>query len=386
VSAERKRSRRPRSGSKPSRASKRPRASGAPAGRAPATLSTRRRLRLALVAGVVLSVFLFVFVRYARSKGPGAGARRLLDLPSGISTSELSERLVAAGLARSDTALAWYLRITHTHAAPGPHLLRDDLSPRELAQRLARSPGRAFVKVTIPEGWHHRQIAERLAELEVCPAPEFGRAVFDPALLAELHLRGASSEGFLFPATYELQVDSEPSAVVRVLVGEARKRLARVAQRVPGAVERLAKSDGFDEHDIVTLASIVEREAADPAEHPLIASVFYNRLHDPTFRPLRTLESDPTAGYGCLVEAGLAPSCTGFTGQVTPALLRDPRNRYNTYRHPGLPPGPISNPGERALLAVLAPASTDYLYFVASGQGRHTFSKTFAEHRNAITR
>src|SRR5204863_8037094 len=203
-----------------------------------------------LIVGVALSVLLFVFVRYARGKGPGAGARRLLDLPSGIGASELSERLVAAGLARSGTALAWYLRITHTRAAPGTHLLRDDLSPRELAQRLARSPGRAFVKVTIPEGWQHRQIAERLAELEVCPAPEFGRAVFDPALLAELHLRGGSSEGFLFPATYELQVDSEPAAVVRVLVGEARKRLARVAQRVPGAVERLAKSDGFDEHDI----------------------------------------------------------------------------------------------------------------------------------------
>jgi len=334
----------------------------------------------------VLSVFLFVFVRYARGKGPGPGARRLLDLPSGLSAGELSERLMAAGLARSGSALAWYLRLTRTHAVPGPHLLRDDLSPRELAQRLTRSPGRAFVKVTIPEGWQHRQIAERLAELEVCPAPDFGKAVFDPALLRELHLRGASSEGFLFPATYELQVDSEPATVVRLLVAEARKRLVRVAQREPGAVERLAKSDGFDEHDIVTLASIVEREAADPAEHPLIASVFFNRLHDPTFRPLRSLESDPTAGYGCLVEPGLAPSCAGFRGQITPALLRDPRNRYNTYRHPGLPPGPISNPGEHALMAVLAPASTDYLYFVASGQGHHTFSKTFAEHRNAITR
>jgi len=338
------------------------------------------------VVGVALSVLLFLFVRYARGKGPGAGARRLLELPSGLGAGELSDRLVEAGLARGSSALAWYLRLTRTHAAPGPHLLRDDLSPRELAQRLTRSPARAFVKVTIPEGWHHRQIAERLAELEVCPAPEFAQAVFDPALLRELHLRGPSSEGYLFPATYELQVDSEPAAIVRLLVAEARKRVGRVAARVPGALENLAKSDGFDEHDLVTLASIVEREAADPAEHPLIASVFFNRLRDPTFRPLKSLESDPTAGYGCLVEPQLAPSCSGFHGQVTPALLRDARNRYNTYRHPGLPPGPISNPGEHALQAVLAPAASDYLYFVASGQGHHTFSKTFAEHRNAITR
>jgi UPF0755 protein len=202
--------------------------------------------------------------------------------------------------------------------------------------------------------------------------------------LKELGLRGPSSEGFLFPATYELGVDSEAGTIVRVLVAEARKRLARIVQRVPGALERLAQSDGFDEHDVVTLASIIEREAADAAEHPLIASVFFNRLRDPTFRPLKTLESDPTAGYGCLVEPTLAPSCSGYRGQVTPALLRDARNRYNTYRHPGLPPGPIGNPGEHAIMAVLAPATTDYLYFVATGQGRHTFSKTFAEHRNAI--
>jgi UPF0755 protein len=130
----------------------------------------------------------------------------------------------------------------------------------------------------------------------------------------------------------------------------------------------------------------VEREAADSSEHPLIASVFYNRLRDPTFRPLKALESDPTAGYGCLVEPALAPSCAGFQGQITPALLRDPKNRYNTYRHGGLPPGPIANPGESALAAVLTPATSDYLYFVASGRGKHAFSRTFEEHRRAIQR
>ena len=383
MSTERKRSRRPRSGARRSRSSKRPRSS-APAPRAAAAAATQRRLWLGFAVGVILLVFLYVFVSYARGKGPGTGTRRAFEVPSGIGSGELADRLVGAGFARSSGALTWYLRLTHTHAEPGTHLLRDDLSPRELAQRLARSPGRASVKVTIPEGWNHRQIADRLADLDVCPASDFVARVFDPALLRELELRGPSSEGFLFPATYDLPVDSEPAAVVRLLVQEAKKRLARVAQKKPGALDALKQSDGFDEHDVVTLASIVEREAADPAEHPLIASVFFNRLRDPTFRPLKTLESDPTAGYGCLVEPTLAPSCAGFHGQVTPALLRDSRNRYNTYRHPGLPPGPIANPGEHALEAVLAPATTDYLYFVASGGGHHTFSKTFAEHRNAI--
>ena len=330
---------------------------------------------LALIAG---------FVSWARGVGPGRGARSLFELAPGVAAGELAERLHEAGLVRSATAVAWYLRLTGSKVVPGRHLLRDDLSPRELTQRLTRSPARLHARVTIPEGYNHQQIAARLAELEICPAADFVAAVFNPELLRELHLRGPSSEGFLFPATYELAVDSDPAAVVRTLVAETRKRLARLEARLPGAFDALAKSDGFDEHDVVTLASIVEREAADPAEHPLIASVFYNRLHDPSFRPLRTLESDPTAAYGCLVEPAVAPSCAAFAGQVTPALLRDARNRYNTYRHPALPPGPISNPGESALSATLTPAASDYLYFVASGHGHHTFSRTFEEHKHLM--
>jgi UPF0755 protein len=107
-------------------------------------------------------------------------------------------------------------------------------------------------------------------------------------------------------------------------------------------------------------------------------------LHDPEFRPARMLQSDPTASYGCIVGAAEIPSCAGFHGSVTPALLRDAANPYNTYRHAGLPPGPIANPGEASIEAVLAPAQTDYLYFVAKGGGRHAFSRTFAEHREAL--
>jgi UPF0755 protein len=335
--------------------------------------------------GLALTL-LFWFVSWARGAGPGAGARKLLAFGPDLSAADVAERLEGAGLVRSATAVGWYLRLTGSKAVPGPHLLRDDLSPRELAQRLARSPARPHGRVTIPEGYNHQQIGARLAELEVCAAADFNAAVFDPALLHELNLRGPSAEGFLFPATYELPVDSDPGTVVRLLVGEMRKRLGRLTARHPGALDALAKTDGMDEHDVVTLASMVEREAADPAEHPLIASVFFNRLRDPSFRPLRTLESDPTAAYGCLVEPSLAPSCASFHGLVTPALLRDPKNRYNTYRHPGVPPGPIANPGESALAAVLAPEVSDYLYFVASGHGHHSFSKTFEEHRNAIQR
>jgi len=338
-----------------------------------------------LVGGLgVVFVLLLWFASWARGEGPGMGTKKQLDGADAWSQGVLADRLEQAGIIRSASAFAWYLRFTGSRASPGRHLLRDDLSPRELVQRLTRSVARPAVRVTIPEGYNHRQIADRLAELEVCLAPDFVAAVFDARLLAELKLRGPSAEGLLFPATYDLLVDSDAAAIVRTLVAEARKRLARLEAKRPGALAALAQRDGFDEHDVFTLASIVEREAADPAEHVLIASVFMNRLHDPDFRPLRMLESDPTAAYGCLVEPDVATSCAGFRGQVTPALLRDPQNRYNTYRHAGLPPGPISNPGESALAAVLSPAVSDYLYFVAAGHGKHTFSKTFDEHKRAM--
>jgi UPF0755 protein len=191
-------------------------------------------------------------------------------------------------------------------------------------------------------------------------------------------------EGFLFPATYELSVDSAPEAVIRTMVRTFRRRLQRLGDKHAGAFARLSKQRGWGEHEIVTLASIVEREAARSDERATIASVYLNRLDDPEFRPAGMLQADPTAAYGCLVAQEKPASCLGFTGRVTPAMLRDAGNPYNTYKHPGLPPGPIANPGEGSLEAVLAPAKTDFLFFVASGNGRHTFSRTLDEHNRAV--
>jgi UPF0755 protein len=218
----------------------------------------------------------------------------------------------------------------------------------------------------------------------VCSLQAFRKAVAEPALLRELGISGPSAEGYLFPASYGLLLDSDAREVVRVLVAEAKSRLQKLFQDHPGRFEQLAHDEAFSEADVLTLASMIEKEAQANEERKLIASVFFNRLHDPEFRPARMLQSDPTASYGCLVHAADIPSCAGFHGAVTPALLRDPSNPYNTYRHAGLPPGPIANPGEASIEAVLAPAQTDYLYFVAKGGGHHTFSRTFAEHREAV--
>jgi UPF0755 protein len=307
--------------------------------------------------------------------GPGTGTPKTFRVPEDPGSRALAEQLAEAGLVHRPWLMTAYLALLRpaVKLEPGEHLLNDALSPRKLVQRLARLPGRAAVRAVIPEGWNHLQIAERLEKLEVTTADAFRAA-------------GAPAEGFLFPATYELNVDTEPRQLIALFERETKKRLERLNRQHPGAFERLRRERGWGEREILTLASIVEKEAATADERPTIASVFYNRLSDPEFVPRQMLQSDPTAAYGCLVAPDQAPSCARFDGRVTPEILRDAANAYNTYRRAGLPPGPISNPGESAIAAVLSPASTPYLFFVARGGGRHVFSRTFEEHNAAIER
>lgn len=367
------------------------RASGRPAAEKraapPAVKRTQGRLRVAALGlGLALSLVLSAGALFGWSfvRGPGSGrVSEFVVLPA-ESIGSLAARLAAAGLTESPRLLATYVRVLHPslEPIPGRHVVRDDLSARELLRRLARLPGRGTVRVVVPEGFNHVQLSERLEQQGVCDAEDFRRAVRDAPSVRQLGVPADSAEGYLFPATYELLADSTPSAVVAVLVAEAQKRLLTLQRELHAAFDARQREHGLSVHDVVVLASIVEKEAAKVDEKPLIASVFLNRLVDPTFRPLRMLQSDPTASYGCLVQQPPPASCS--PGRPTPAMLRDSSNLYNTYRRAGLPPGPISSPGEAALRAVLSPAQTDYLYFVTQGGGRHRFSRTFGEHRTAI--
>lgn len=369
---------------RPSRSASRP-PSARPA--RPSVKKTQGRLRVAAaglgLAAALASLSLLLF-GWSFLRGPGDSKAQRFEVLAGESTGSLVARLTEAGLTHSPRLLATYLRVLAPSAelSPGRHVLPGDLSSRELVRRLARAPGRGTAHVVIPEGFNHVQLSERLHQLGVCDAEGFRSATRDAPEIRKLGLPADSAEGYLYPATYELIADSAPSAVVGVLVGEAQRRLASLVAERSAELARRRAEHGLDTHDVITLASIIEKEAAKADEKPLIASVFLNRLADPTFRPLHMLQSDPTAAYGCLVQSPAPPSCTA--GRPTPAMLRDASNRYNTYRHAGLPPGPISSPGLAAILAVLSPAQTDYLYFVAQGGGRHRFSRTFSEHRGAI--
>ena len=358
---------------------------GASSPRAPRGNGRRwgRWLALGLV-GLLVAGALWLMV-YPSGHGPGDGNAVEVTIDDGETASSLADKLGAAGLVASPRLFALYVSLSGGTGAlvRGAHLLTDDASPRELVLRLERRPGAGRVKVTFPEGWTRFDMAKRLQEKHVCTLRAFLDATASAALLKELLVDGDSAEGFLFPSTYDFAPDSDPADVVRRMKSEFDKRWVTLEQRhASGLLDLTMPPLKFGTREVVTLASMIEKEAAVDDERPIIASVFLNRLRDPDFHP-RLLQCDPTAGYGCLVAPELA-ACAGYAGKITPAINADADNRYSTYKHEGLPPGPISNPGAKSIAAVLAPANTRFLYFVAKGEGRHTFSETYGSHTAAV--
>jgi UPF0755 protein len=215
----------------------------------------------------------------------------------------------------------------------------------------------------IPEGWTAAEVAQRLGALGLAEPEAFLAVVHDPASAGTLGVEGKSLEGYLFPETYFLQRGIEAPEIARMLVEQF------LAAWRP--LEEEARAQGMTMREVVTLASIVEKETGAATERPLIASVFRNRL-----RIGMRLDSDPTVIYGI----------ARFDGNLRRVDLENEQNPYNTYRIAGLPPGPIANPGGDALRAVVRPAQSDYLYFVSRNDGSHEFSRSLQEHARAVQR
>jgi UPF0755 protein len=175
-----------------------------------------------------------------------------------------------------------------------------------------------------------------------------------------------SLEGYLFPETYFFPIRTTPRRAIETMVGRFRTVVRQIEKNLP------MESWPLNPRDTVVLASLVEAEAAVDSERPLIASVFLNRL-----KARILLQCDPTVIYAL-------ERANRYDGRLTKADLKWD-SPYNTYRYPGLPPGPIANPGKRSLEAVTKPASSRYLYFVRTTDGRHTFSETLAAHNRAVT-
>ena len=214
--------------------------------------------------------------------------------------------------------------------------------------------------VTIPEGFTRKQISELLAKKTLADKNEFLSFTGNPAIAKQYGISGSGLEGYLYPDTYYFSRGLPALSVIDVMV----KRFWKVAEPLKESIEQ----SGMTVEELVTLASIVEKETGLAEERPIIAGIFLNRLK----RGMH-LASDPTVIYGL----------ENFDGNLTRNDLSQP-TAYNTYLIRGLPPGPIANPGKEAIRAVLYPAKTDYLYFVSKNDGSHYFSRTLSEHSKAV--
>ncbi len=288
------------------------------------------------------------------------------EVPAGASFRSIAQRLQSEGLVSSAWKLRWYARLTGlgSQMRRGEYALKASFSPREILSIIASGKSIAY-PLTIPEGFNKYDIAAEYEAKRFGRAADFLAAARDPELIRQLLgvERIASLEGYLYPETYMLTKFTTARELVSQMVKNFLAAYAEVSMGVSPALDR---------HQLVTLASVVEKETGAPHERPLIASVFYNRLK----KGMR-LQSDPTILYG-IAEA---------TGQMKENITRDDILRptpYNTYTVKALPIGPIANPGRESLMAVLKPATSEYLYFVSHNDGTHAFTKTYEEHTAAV--
>lgn len=353
-----------------------------------------QHIALAIVVTLVVLALFSARAAYVRllqyPERPGAGSSDpiTVTIPAGASFPQVLELLQEHEVIARDEANAFKLFVLHRGAAnkttAGVHVFRGDMTPTEILDELQRRQAVTERRVTIPEGKHSLQIAKILADAGLGGSEaQLIAAMRNPELLARLEISAASAEGYLFPDTYKFSTEATAEQIVERLVKRHRQVYAEIRRANGDGAKSLATELGWGDHQIVIMASLIEKETGQAAERPRIASVFLNRLLFPSFQP-KLLQTDPTIIYGCTVAEPKSDACRQFEGRIRRIHLRDPDNSYNTYTHEGLPPGPIANPGRDALQAVLAPERTRYLYFVARNDGTHQFSKTRDEHEAAV--
>ena len=300
------------------------------------------------------------YALYVTAPAPGSGTVTVV-IPKGAGVRRIGALLAEHELIRNDIRFLVLARLTHagTRLQAGEFSIPRGLRPAEVLELLARGKAVQHL-VTIPEGLTMEEVAAVFAENGWVNSAKFLTLCRDPAFIHHLGLQQDQLEGYLFPDTYAfIREKSNATTIITTMVHRflhVWKEIAPEKKSIPSR------------HRIVTLASIVEKETANPAERPLIARVFLNRLN----RSMR-LQSDPTVIYGL----------PDFNGNLTRKDLRR-ATPYNTYVIDGLPPGPICNPGKAALEAVLHPAASPALYFVSKNNGSHQFSSTLTEHNRAV--
>lgn len=295
-----------------------------------------------------------------------------VDLPHGASSRTVARLLKQNSVIRSAFAFEVYARRhPKRRLQAGEYFFDHAISGHDVFWQIA--DGHIFEQpFTVREGETIFDIAHDLETQKLMTAEEFLSAAQNPELIRDISPHAKTLEGFLFPATYFLPRHPIPVDLTAEMVHKFKDEWQRIAP-AESSHDSTGLEHGRPVASVVTLASLVERETPQPEERPLVAGAFENRLqkHIP-------LQCDPTVIYA-MQDAGQ------YNGTLTGADLHFP-SPYNTYAHAGLPPGPIGNPGEASLRAALAPAKTDYLYFVANTHGGHFFAATLAEHNRNVTK
>jgi peptidoglycan lytic transglycosylase G len=287
------------------------------------------------------------------------GQEKFVMLRPGSSARHIARELKSAGVIRSAHAfLAWHYWRGLPALKAGEYKFDHPADGREVYRRIVA--GDIYVHtVVIPEGYNIFDIANAIQAAGLGSRDDFLTVAHsDVSLIADLDPEAPSLEGYLFPDTYEFTRTQSLHDMTAAMVKRFRQESHQLGLNA-------------DFHRVVTMASIVEKETAVPEERPLVASVFYNRLRDHV-----VLATDPSVIYAALL-AGR------YNGVIHQSDLQFD-SAYNTYRHAGLPPGPISNPGRDALQAAMQPANSDYLYFVSDNNGHHRFARTMQEHARNV--
>jgi UPF0755 protein len=291
-----------------------------------------------------------------------------VTIDKGSTLSEIGQTLADSNVIRSGRFFVYYSRLTghHKNMQAGTYQISNSWSLKEIVERISSGEVASY-RITIPEGFTVKQIESLLVEKGVADRTHFQEALdanYSFPFLEGISAKGYERlEGFLFPATYDLCSGLSEEQIIEIM-------LQSFQNAFTPEMQQRADEMGFSVREVVTLASIVEREARLEEERSRIAAVFLNRLNKEIL-----LQSCATVQYALGKQKE----------ELTNNDLQHP-SPYNTYLHMGLPPGPIANPGLSSINAVLYPADVDYLFFVAKGDGSHHFSKTFTEHQEAASR
>lgn len=363
------------------------------------------RTALAVVIGSLVLVgglagwFIHRALRYPHEAHAGAGRDVEVEIKSGMSFPTVATLLSDKGVIEKPTWFRLYAMWEGktTSVKPGKYLIPDNKTPEDVLALLTKGVKEVTTRVTLPEGKTMLEFFAILGAAKVADAKELEALARDKELLGRYAIAGETVDGYLFPDTYQFRIGEKPAAVLERLITRHREVWNELVNKHPRDTAKLKDKLGWSDREILTMASIVEKEAVEAAERPRIAQVFINRLTSPSFKP-KKLQTDPTIRYGCMVpvqksaaciawhepclKAGKPPGCD----RLHRAQLDDQDNPYNTYAHEGLPPGPIANPGRASIEATLAPDGSDYFFFVATAKGsrKHAFARTVAEHERNV--